>query len=680
MQIILINIGGSMSSKRFLIGHSKGLPFQKTVLSVACSSLMGLSGAVYADSNTVNMDTLIIVDQVTSDVDGQITDDQISATQANDMSDIFSQDAAVSAGGSVQMSQKIYVRNIGEDNLNVTIDGAEQAGAVFHHSGRISIEPELLKRVDIETGAGEATSGFGALGGSVHFVTKDPSDLLKDGERAGALVKSTYFDNGDGFKNSVTVFGQNESENLGGMLSLSRSDLDDLNDGNGDTIDGTADQKTLGYGKIVGYLSDDQYASLSYESVDEEGDILYKPDLVASARNVAEPTKAQRDTIIFNYDYTPAYSDAIDLSVNVYHTKNKQAREFRSTEYSGYVRTFGATIENTSLLGDHALTYGVNYRNDKSYLNDVDVAPTRFDETGKVWGLYLQDHYTLNDEWSLSGGVRFDDYEITDVENQTLSDNGFSFNAGARYQFTPEWGASLGYAEALRGPEVKDAFKLSSSTNDANLKAETSKNIELGFDYQSQGFSFASGVFYSRIYDPIGGTVPWSRVYENLDDAIESTGFYARAGMQWDALSVSASLISADTEADGEPVTRYVYSSGANSIGDTLTFDTRYQMSPEWMMGWSAEFVRGIHNINLNVGGDQLKLDKPGYGIHDLYVHWKPMGDDQLKVALSVNNIFDKQYLSHASVENFTGNAGWEGIVGSPESGRDVRLSVSARF
>jgi hemoglobin/transferrin/lactoferrin receptor protein len=98
------------------------------------------------------------------------------------------------------------------------------------------------------------------------------------------------------------------------------------------------------------------------------------------------------------------------------------------------------------------------------------------------------------------------------------------------------------------------------------------------------------------------------------------------------------------------------------------------------MVGWSAEFVRGIHNIDLDVGGDRLELDKPGYGIHDLYVHWKPMGDDQLKVALSVNNLFDKRYLSHASVEDFTGNAGWEGIVGSPESGRDVRLSVTARF
>ncbi|MDO6574968.1 Plug domain-containing protein, partial [Staphylococcus pasteuri_A] len=109
-----------------------------------------------ADSAVVDMDALIIIDQITSDVDGQINQEQISSTQANDMADIFSQDAAVSAGGSVQMSQKIYVRNIGADNLNITLDGAEQAGAVFHHAGRISIEPELLKQVDIETGAGEA--------------------------------------------------------------------------------------------------------------------------------------------------------------------------------------------------------------------------------------------------------------------------------------------------------------------------------------------------------------------------------------------------------------------------------------------------------------------------------------------------------------------------------------------
>jgi hemoglobin/transferrin/lactoferrin receptor protein len=668
-----------MYPQEFCCNLTRPFLFRKKLLAVACLTTF-TAPTVMADSAVVDMDALIIIDQITSDVDGQINQEQISSTQANDMADIFSQDAAVSAGGSVQMSQKIYVRNIGEDNLNITIDGAEQAGAVFHHAGRISIEPELLKQVDIETGAGEATSGFGALGGSVHFVTKDPADLLEAGKQVGALVKSTYFDNSHGFKNSVTVFGEDAQGRLGGMLSVVRSDLDNVTDGDGNKLDGTEDQKTLMYGKLVGYLTDEQYLSLSYESVAEEGDVLYKPELVASARNVPEPTTADRDTAIFNYEYTPFDNDLLDISFNLYHTKTSQSREYSSVEYSGHVKTWGATLKNTSAFADHELTYGVNYRDDESKLHDVDAEPSYFSETGQVWGIFIQDHYTVNDQWSLTAGARFDDFSITDASDQKLSDNGFSFNAGARYQLTPAWAISAGYAEALRGPEVKDAFKLSSGSNASDLGAETSKNIELGVDYQVSGFNMAAGVFYSRIYNPVGGLLPWSRVSENLDDPIKSAGFYARLGMQVEALSLSASLISADTEVDGQPVTRYVYGSGANSIGDTLATDVHYQFSPRWMAGWNAEFVRGIHDVKLDVGSDQLNADKPGYGIHDVYVHWKPMGNDQLKVALSVNNLFDKQYLSHASVEDFTGNPGWEGIVGSPESGRDIRVSVSGRF
>ncbi|MDO6575018.1 TonB-dependent receptor domain-containing protein, partial [Staphylococcus pasteuri_A] len=116
---------------------------------------------------------------------------------------------------------------------------------------------------------------------------------------------------------------------------------------------------------------------------------------------------------------------------------------------------------------------------------------------GQVWGIFIQDHYTVNDQWSLTAGARFDDFSITDASDQKLSDNGFSFNAGARYQLTPAWAISAVYAEALRGPEVKDAFKLSSGSNASDLGAETSKNIELGVDYQVSGFNMAAGVFYS---------------------------------------------------------------------------------------------------------------------------------------------------------------------------------------
>jgi len=99
--------------------------------------------------------------------------------------DVFRNETSVNVGGSVGISQKLYVRNVGEDLLNITVDGAEIAEAVFHHAGRVTVEPELLKRVEVEAGAGSAAAGPGALGGSVKFTTKDPKDLLKEGKNIG---------------------------------------------------------------------------------------------------------------------------------------------------------------------------------------------------------------------------------------------------------------------------------------------------------------------------------------------------------------------------------------------------------------------------------------------------------------------------------------------------------------
>jgi len=73
-------------------------------------------------------------------------------------------------------------------------------------------------------------------------------------------------------------------------------------------------------------------------------------------------------------------------------------------------------------------------------------------------------------------------------------------------------------------------------------------------------------------------------------------------------------------------------------------------------------------------------LDKPGYAIHDLYAQWLPMQSQDLRVTLTVNNLFDKDYLNHATNADFSQFADFENIIGLPDPGRDVRLSVAWQF
>ncbi len=644
------------------------------------SNQVAFSAELQQSNNVVALDMISVVGQATSGLDHVVNSDDLEKNQASDLSDIFRRESSVSVGGSVKMGQKVYVRNIGEDSLNVSVDGAEQAGAVFHHSGRIAVDPELLKRVEIEAGAGSAAAGPGALGGSVRFTTKDPEDLLKEGQNIGALVKTSYFSNGDNKKASATVFGRSNTGVLSGMLSLVGSDVDNSDDGNGDEIAGTESEKSLGYAKVIAELSDEQSLSLSYENVTEEGKILYKPELIASRRNVPEPTEGNRVTSIVNYALAGQDNDWLDLSLNLYHTEQEQEREFRGTSYDGAVETVGLTLQNKSRIAQHQLVYGINYRDDESRLHDVDFAQSDFQEAGKVKGIYLQDVIELNQQLTVSTGIRFDDYELNDVNAQNITDSGFSPNLSANYELMPGLSISAGYAEALRGPEVKDSFKLSTSSNIPDLQAEKAKNIELGLDFSRSDFNLGLGVYRSVIENPIAGVTPFAKVYENLEDDIKSLGYFVRLDHSWDKLTLAASFNSADTEANGEPVTRYFYSSSAASTGDTLILDLGYQFSENLTAGWATEFVKGIDDIRLVVAGEQLQVDKPGYSVHDIYLRWLPLSDDNVTVNFAVKNLFDKQYLSHGSVEDFQGNAGYEGISGSPEAGRDVRLSVAVRF
>lgn len=164
---------------------------------------------------------------------------------------MFESSPEVSVGGGPGVAQKLYLRGFEDTLLNITIDGASQPGQTFHHTGRIGIEPELLKRAEVQAGTGDATSGPGALGGSIRFVTKDPDDLLREGEQVGALIKGGYFSRAEGYKTSSSLYGR-FNENWSALAVATYQDQNDYEDGNGRDVLGTGARQQLGFAKLVG--------------------------------------------------------------------------------------------------------------------------------------------------------------------------------------------------------------------------------------------------------------------------------------------------------------------------------------------------------------------------------------------------------------------------------------------
>jgi hemoglobin/transferrin/lactoferrin receptor protein len=463
------------------------------------------------------------------------------------------------------------------------------------------------------------------------------------------------------------------------MLSVSQSDHERYEDGEGNKIAGNDSRQQLGLVKVVGDLPGDQTVKLSHEIRTDDGERTMRPQWAASSpRNQVFPLNIQRDTTTLNYGYAPAGNPWVDLGLTTYHTESGIERDPENTQgmrYNGSVRSTGGDLRNTSRIADLSLVYGIDYREDKARAWGEGAS---HEEEGEVLGVYLQADYWLTRDLMLSAGARYDDYSLEDAIGQTFDHDDVSPNVNAAWQVLDGLTLKAGYAQAFRGATTHDTFKLYDARNDAELIGEKARNTEVGFDYVRGGFSLSGEVYRSEIRDAIADPlIPWGEtLYTNVGD-LESDGYLIATGYQWQAISAGLSFHSNDAEVDGKPLTVYEHNLLGNTIGDTWIADLAYRFDRTLEFGWQGRFVEGIDNLEAVEGNT---IDKPGYGVHDLYAHWLPTGSEDLRLTLTIKNVGDKQYLDHASNADYTHIPGYGIVVGNPEPGRDIRFGLAMRF
>lgn len=635
--------------------------------------------AEQVSDEVVTLDPLVVTSEGAQRV-LVVTRADLELRQANDLEDTLSLDPGVTVGGSTAIAQKIYVRNLGEGLINVSVDGATQSGSLFHHIGRSTLEPELLKQVEIQPGAGNAADGPGALGGAIRFVTKDPTDLLAPGERAGAIIKQGYFSNTDGLKSSVTGFGR-ANETWSGLLSVVYSDHDNITDGDGNELDGSDSQQQVVFGKVVGAFSNGHTVRFSFENLQEEGNKLRRPEWGPGPGNPSFYMEVERNTGTFGYGFRPDAVEWIDLRFTASYTEADLLQIGPFGPYRGKIEGVQFDLRNTHRVGEHTVIYGVDHRRDEVKAGPS-TAPSTYGEDGNVTGVFTQAAFELTERLTVNAGARFDVYRLHDRLDQKFKHEGFSPNLGATYRFTPAFSVNANVATAYRGPDINDAFRVDIASNDPDLAAEKAINYELRALYEKNGLQLEAGAYVNRIDDVITNTLPWSSVYTNAG-RLETEGFFARAAYTVGAVTAGLQFNHADTELNGQTATRYQYSSLVSSIGDTWVADLVWRPTRRLDLGWNVRLVQGIDDIAIPFdisGVPGSTIDKPGYATHDVFFSWRPAFAEALTLTLTVKNLFDKNYLSHGSVEDMTAFPGFAAVRGASEAGRDIRVSASLRF
>ena len=669
--------------------------------SVAQSSLNTPSSTQSPASKNNQQEEIESITVVGQTTNTQITPEELEKFQSNDLADIFRSIPSVSVGGSLGIAQKVYIRGLEDTLLNITVDGAPQTGTLFHHIGRVSIEPELLKEVEVQSGAGEATSGAGAIGGAIRFKTKDIDDLLDRDQTFGGIVKTGYFSN-DGYKTSGTVYGR-INPYWGILGSYVHVDRDNMQDGDGKELFGTAAKQNLAFVKINGQLSRHQHLSLSYEVRQEDGDFGARPNWPTLENDTLFPMEGQRKTLVINHHY--ASGPLLNLETTLFHTQSdiEQNRFDRWGLYGGNMKTVGFDIRNISQLNQHTLTYGIEYRKDtvsSEYLAAPGVwqkwayDPTQgqFEQQGTVSGLYLQDHWQVNQQLLLSAGLRLDQYKLTEVTygRKKTNSNGVSPNLGMEYAFNDHWQLNLGYAQAIRGKEVGDAFTLEqaadATTIAPSLKAEEVNNTELGLSYQDQQWHLSATAYQSDIDNVILDQLGRGVLYENVG-TLETDGFEVKARYWHQDLTLTASYSHNNAKLNGDTVEGYEHIGLANGRGNTWGLTLNYLISSTLEAGWNASYTQSLNNIEVlqravAIGwiDSTRTISKPGYQTHDVYLQWQPEAVPSFTFNLAIQNLFDKSYRDHSSVGSYAHIKGWESVAGLKEAGRDIRVSLSYAF
>ena len=640
-----------------------------------------------------------------------LNSETIERTQANDLADLFRSTPSVAVGGGVGIAQKIYVRGLEDSLLNVTVDGAPQRGTLFHHIGRVSIEPELLETVSLQAGAGEATAGFGAVGGAIRFRTRNPVDLLELGQDFGAMLKAGWFSN-DGQKYSATGYGRLFGD-VGVLASYVHVDRDNYQDGDGTERTATGAIQELGFLKIGGDLGDGHRISASYEVRNEAATFGQRPNWAPLANGPVFPGEGQRDTAVLNHGYDAGNGFSIESTAYWTKTAFTQNRTDRWGLYGSEIESTGFDVRGRFETANNTLIVGVENRNDTvvaQYLDDpAKFAPfvingiSRFEESGELYGLYAQNQWQVTDRLLVSVGARFDDYELDlDTYGGGTTSTGVSFNGGLNYEIVDGLTFNAGYAEAFRGKEIGDGFTLGQSPGQLslqpNLQPETVENVEVGLKWARDGFT-ASAVYFDMAIDDVildqlgrrtaarGAVVnEASAFYENVG-RFESDGIELRAGYRWDEFAIDGFFNSYDSTLNGNPIEGYELIALGNSMGDNWNLSGSWDPSDRFGLSASVTHVQDLNDIEVLFRDVELGfidstrfVDKPGYTVLDLFGRWQPLADQNVELLAAVYNVFDEQYRAHASVADYSGIAGYEIVQGVPEPGRNVRLSVALKF
>ncbi len=618
-----------------------------------------------------------------------MADDQVS-----NIGDILENLPNVSIGsGPRAISESVVIRGISDERILITIDGARQnfeAG----HKGRVFLDPDLLKQVDVLRGPASALWGSGTIGGVIALTTKDASDLLLPGRDFGVRLKNGYQGvNGESLL-GASLYGR-ATDDIEYLFNITHRESDDLALGGGETLEHSAAESNAGLVKLSWFADDNQSLRLTLQSYDEEGEIPFNSANAISRSNALIDRTTEQRNITFNYEYddpdNPRLQMAATLYRNATHIVENRVENPRNDVTD--LDTLGLDLRNTMHFGDRSstnqaamsqtITYGLDHYRDTADASRDGVARPQFPNAdAQVTGLYFQNEITLAKAWTLIPGLRYDRYKsqsdaavADDIDESELSKQlGLSW-------LLNDW-ASLHaqYGEAFRAPGFSELY--ASGTHftcgpgcanvfvpNATLRPEKAANKELGLRLKGRDLL--------SIGDETRFKLTWFKndVEDFIDSVVDFNPF--TGGTTTNANITNAELKGIELEFSYDAMHYFSQFSYGKTRGKNVGSGNELVSIPadQWVvhLGWRSK-AQGLRmGWRTTFTSDQDKVPEgtgttDSYNVHDLYTSWQPITGkwSGLNLNFGIDNISDKKYRRHLSVIN--------------EPGRNVKVALAYTF
>jgi len=390
------------------------------------------------------------------------------------------------------------------------------------------VDLDLLKSVEIVRGPASALYGSDGLAGSVSFFTKDPSDLLKDGQTFSLRARAGYASADESTTGSLLAAGR--QGRWEGLLAYTRRD------GEGQETAGTnnaanTDRTTANpednhsnavLGRAVFHWNDQNRVRLTYDHLDSGTEwivlsAIAKPPLAStSVLGLTAFDKMRRDRLTLDHRFSGGGGLIRSATTTVYY-QDSETRQFSAEDRNTAVdrtrdatfdnRVFGAALELDSQATLGGIVHKLVWGGDASITRQEGVRDGTVPPAGEVFpnrafpttdytlaGAYLQDEIAVGPV-TFYPAVRLDYFKLEPKRDALFtanvpasqSDSHLTPKLGVVWKATDMVTLFANAASGFKAPapsQVNNGFaNLVSnymSISNPDLKPETSQTFEAG--------------------------------------------------------------------------------------------------------------------------------------------------------------------------------------------------------